>query len=412
MKDLKLLKSLTDENRVAWVGDNPVFNFYALNILSSSNLRVAPSMHGQFSSVWLYEHRISDFQAWKVLLDESIRLLDKEGTLVIRMEENPNVNMMNLKKFFFRNALIEKAEIVYENAIKLGHHRPLIKYEHEVTLVIKIKRANPEIYHDKKWTFTVLTQGTKVDNVVGFCESIRSNELNHSEILICGPENTAYEPYDVKYLGKEYDTAYANISEKKNDLIAAASNQNLMIVHDRYILKDDFFTGFEDYGYDYDFITIRQHYESGALFPSYLMLENRLWWSKIIYSYDENTFNDGVFLNGGLLIIKKATAEKCRFNSLIYWDQGEDVELASYMIDNSVIPRLNYFSSAMTLGINDSYTSTFVPFEEYQADNTCQVHIAPTYSTFKQRLVNKAIGLLKRVMPASMKAAIKRGLGL
>lgn len=362
MNDYKKLLNYINNNTISnslWIGENSPFDINSVNILTSDNFRLSSSHHGKYKYVWFYENLLSDIYAWRNILDELIRLIDYEGTIILRFEENENLSVINLKKFLFRNQLLETVNIIDKFEKKNENHNIASKYEHELILVLNIKRKHYSIYKNNTWTFTILTQGSKIDNVVQFCKSIRELEKTKSQIVIFGPKSDEYEKYNVEYIEVKYETKYANISEKKNDLLKYVKNENLMIVHDRYKLNDDFFSGFEYYGYDFDFLTIRQNYENKKIFPFYLKLEKEMIWSKIYYSSTEKYANSNVFLNGGLLIFKTKTLNSIGFNSLIFWDEGEDVELSNVMMEKSVIPRINLFSSSTTLGIDENYTSTF-----------------------------------------------------
>ncbi len=389
------------ENKV-WVGSMPPFDCDCVDIIDSNNFRVSSNLHGKYNCVWLFEELLSNVSSWKYYLDESIRLLDSDGYIVVRTQENSNTNIIELKKYIFRNKLIDNPELIYESEIKCPGHQALVKHERELTLVFKVSRKYSDIYLDNNWTFAIITQGKKENNVVEFCSNIRRFETSRSEILILGPKSEAYSKFDVIYLDTEYSEHYAEISKKKNSIIKAASNQNIFIAHDRYKINNDFFSGFEQYGYDFDFLTIRQNYESGDVFPGYLCLEKRLAWSQIYYFDDERYAGDSTFINGGLFILKKNIAMDLMFNPMIFWDQGEDVEYSATMLENGICPRINNFSSATTLGISTSHTETFMPLrhKKESLDNSM--------SKIKIHNNNFLIQLLKRYLPIRVKIILRR----
>jgi len=346
----ELLKFIVKTPAV-WLGDYPPFESDSANILQSNNYRLAPKLHNSYKSVWFYEELLSNFKAWKIILDEMIRLIDDEGYLVIRFNQNLTLNIIEIKQFLGRHLFLDSCVL---------EHEEFEEFESEVLLCFKVKRSNIEQYRDKSWSFIVLTQGDKVENVVSFCKSIRvtSSSNKKHEIIVCGPRNNAYNDFDVIYNETKYSDKYAEICKKKNDSIILASRPNILIAHDRYYLNDDFFLGFEKYGYDFNYLTISQEYISGKIFPSYLQLEKRMKWSPITYTTKEELYSDTVYVNGGLIISKKETLTKVKFNELLHWNQAEDVELSQAMVANSIPPRINVFSSAVT-NVSDDYTKTF-----------------------------------------------------
>ncbi|WNJ96497.1 hypothetical protein RND59_05205 [Vibrio ruber] len=393
-----IIEELSKSSYSLWVGTRPPFDCINVDLLKSSNYRLSTELHGKFDSVWLYESLLSDISAWKYYLDECIRLLNNRGHLIIRMQENALLNIIQLKRFFYRNKLLSHVSIVYEGILEEDNHRGSLAHERIMTVVFNVERKNYLIYNDKSWTFSILTQGNKVSNVERFCKSIRNNEKQHSEILIVGPRNSKYDKYDVVYIDNIYSEEYAEISKKKNDILDVAANENILIAHDRFILGSDFFSGFDKYGYDFDFLTVNQFYESGTIFPSFLTLGKRLAWSQVYYFNDERIADDNTFINGGLFVVKKTSAREVKLNPILYWNQGEDVEFSSAMLDHGICPRLNPFSTSITVGIDESYTSTFLPKE-----NNISLDSNGNSLNLKRRILIK----LKKHVPLNLKLKIK-----
>lgn len=385
--NIKDIKDLFDVKPSIWLGNYPPYDTQMVNILHSASYRLAQELHGKYKIVWFYESLLSNNSGWKIIVDEMIRLIKDDGIVVIRFEQNNFVNIIELKNYFGRSKVLDNVDVIYQKVD-----------EGIYSIVFKIKRKNFTIYQNKAWSFAVLTQGNKVENVINFCDSVRKNDMNNQhEIIICGPKNALYEKFNVKYIEKEYRKDFAEISMKKNDIINMCQNDNLLIAHDRYILNDDFFIGFERYGYDFDFLTIRQQYENGKKFPSYLKLEKNMKWSSVLFTDDESLFDDNFFLNGGLLIFKKKTIQSIYFNKLLFWNEAEDVELSYQMINNSIPPRQNYLSSATTIGINPEYTATFI-----------EIKRPALYKKFFKRLFDKSFKIVKRILPQTLKNHIKK----
>lgn len=350
----RLMKLVELEGKQAWIGERSQFDMDEIDIFSSANFRVSPSFHHQYKVVWFYEYLLSDtkYTQWKLVLDEIIRLIEEEGFIVIRTLQTAKITVPLLKNFLGRKFGMD-CYLEYEDEEKKTGIW---------TIVFKVKRFDLDKYKDKSWTMAILTSGKKTNNVVKFLDSIRKQDPNNEcEIIISGPKDKKYEQYDVKYLDMSSfrDDEYAEISRKKNAIIDMASNANLLIVHDRYILDDNFFIGFEQYGYDFDFLTVSQYYESGKVFPAYCAIEQFLLWSKPVRIDNYCELFDTQYLNGGLLIFKTDVIKKIRFNDMLMWNQMEDVEIAKVTMEQGVLPRINIFSSAITIGIDEKYTKDF-----------------------------------------------------
>ena len=355
MKEEYLIGLTKREDKQVWIGTRPPFNMEPLDLLNSTNFRVSPSFHQRYGIVWLYEHMLSDLKSngWKIVIDECIRLLKEDGIFVIRSQECSKLTIVEIKGLLGRREDLN-VEVDFE---------VLDEENHIWTVCYRVHRKDLFLYQDKLWTFAMLTSGKKVETVVRFLESIRKNDThNQHEIIISGPYNPAYEKYNVQYLDLSpfRDGQYAEISKKKNAIAKRAKNANLLIAHDRFVLNEDFFEGFEKFGYDFDFLTVKQFYESGVEYPAYCCLEkDGLVWSTPYRIDNLNQLYPTQYLNGGLLIFKTHTLQRIGFNNLLMWNQMEDVEISRRFIESGIVPRMNFLSSAQTVGVDESYTKTF-----------------------------------------------------
>lgn len=355
MNEPYLIEIVQKYKKQAWIGTRPPFNMDIIDLLNCTNFRLTPEYHQKYEVIWLYEHMISDLRqnGWRIVFDEIIRMIGKVGIIVIRSQECEKMTIVKIKNFFSRRFGI-KVQVEYEI---------LDKEKMIWTLVLKIERLYLEEYKSNLWTFAMLTGGKKEETVIKFIKSIRQSESgsNH-EIIIVGPQNKRYDQYNVKYLDLNNfrDDMFAEISKKKNAIADVARNPNLLIAHDRYVLNENFFVGFEKFGYDFDFVTIKQYYESGKEFPSYCCRQSSdLIWTTPYKVDNYNQYYDSQYINGGLMIFKTNTLKTIRFNDLLMWNQMEDVEICKEFMLHGVIPRMNFLSSAKTIGIRENYTGTF-----------------------------------------------------
>lgn len=363
---LSLIEQLGLSGECAWVGDAPPEgrDFAACDLYRLPGFRPAAGHFGRYDSVWVVQDVLS-IQGWRILLDSCVRMLAKEGVLVLRYLQNQHLSIPALKMFLFRKYGIRVrvlAEVVGNG---------------EFVTAFRIERDEATLPKEKTWTFGILTQGKKVDLVERFCRSVREYGGPSHEILIVGPRHAVYEPYQPTYIDKQYSTAFADICVKKNDVIERAQHENICLLHDRYILNRDFFSGFDEYGYDFDYLTIRQHHASGKIYPSYCAMDDGgdLIWGPIFECGSENETWKRHYLNGGLIIGKRTLLRAVPFNDLIFHNQAEDVELAKVMESRSVLPRINRLSSAVT-DVPDHLTDAFA-FAAHPWDSTRAADPAP-----------------------------------
>jgi hypothetical protein len=337
-----------------WLGINPLPTTTPLDLWVYPNLRAPAEHHGKYETVWVYEVNLGhvDVRQVDLILDEAIRLLKQRGRIVCRFRETKQFSIFQLKHFIGRRYGI-RARVECE--FRLGK---------EWCVVLQVEREHIERYQNKGWTFGILTQGVRVENLQAFYESVRSQEGGQAaEILVCGPRLPQFDHFELRYLNVEVREELAEICKKKNEIAAAATQPNLCLVHDRYRLEPGFFTGFEKYGYDFDYLTVTQRYENGEHFPDYCALsQHDLTWNTSLDCIDINYVLPRQYINGGVLIVKTETFRDIPLNELIFWNQAEDVELGKAYRDQSLPPRCNSYASMVTMGIDAAYTKKILPY--------------------------------------------------
>jgi len=359
-----LLTLATQPLRQLWIGSNSPLPFESVLLSGCTNFRGPSSLHRSFDVVWFYEQDLMHIPptSLPLYLDESVRFLGEEGQLVLRYTQSREVTVFQVKRYFGRHPNLD-VQVAQEFLGEAG----------SVTTVLRIRRLNYKAYESQDWTFAILTQGKKVSNVVSYLQSIRNEDPSaRHEILVCGPPNDAYRDYGVKYLDRTYSSKFSDICSKKNDLARYATRPNLLIVHDRYTLDRGFLAGFNEYGSDFDFVTVAQRYECGTDFPSYCAMSktrHQFIFADPITIEDVNHWYPMSFLNGGLLAFKTHNLRTLPFNELMFWGQAEDVEYSRWMFEHSLPPRINLFSSATVLGLTPEYTAIFRSEKENIVDN-------------------------------------------
>lgn len=372
---MSLLKRFLDEiagdfepNQVANVSRRrdtsaEMSEFESVNLYDLDGFRPSSKNQGAYRVVLVVDEPLQD-QQWRVLLDSALLLLKADGFLLVRYTQNESVTIQSLKRFMFRKWGIS-AQVIAEEFI-----------DGNVYTGFSIQQTRNE--GSALWTFGILTNGRKVKEVTDFCRSVREYGGNDHEILIVGPADESYEPYNVSYVADNSNQNFASICMKKNALVAKSKHENVCITHDRYVLNEDFFTGFEEFGYNFDFITVRQFHESGKIYPSYCAIQDggNLSWGPIFNVLDDRWTWTSNYLNGGLIIAKRSLLVDHPFNDLIFHNQAEDVELAREMFEVSVVPRINKFSSATT-NVPDALTEAFESLDREPSHSYAAVKTFP-----------------------------------
>lgn len=384
----------TTQDQIAWIGDSLAPISCTQVILNlSTNFRATPSHHNQYNVVFIFFRSIFEYyNSWKLILDESVRLLNQEGYLIIRSQDNEYGTLFELKSQLFRNNNLG-IELIKQNKDNDGF----------TISVYKLKKINIAIYNDKSWTIGILSNGKKENIVLDLIFSLVKANHHHLpiEFIIAGPEiqHEKLHGLSIKFTNSHIQDELPRIADKKNNIFKLAKMTNIAIFHDRYIVNDDFFDGFESYGYNFEFLTIRQFYENGNEFPAYIAfpIKNKRWQSILnIQTHDQ--ILPGSFINGGLIILKKGIFDPTPFNNLLLHNEAEDVELSFYLSEHGIIPRFNGFSSSTTVGIPFDYTSTFIAVS---SENNSEKHKSPFMNKLNGKLQYvkiKTLNLIKKIL--------------
>ncbi len=345
----------TPPSESAWLGKTPLVKADTIVFTTEQNFRLSPEIHGQYQMVWFCEYNLFSTPNWPLIFDETLRLLEEVGTLVIRTEDNQDGTIYLLKSYLFRRYDID-AKILKQ--FKIDDQNTISVYGIKRLYFRNIKNSN--------WTIGVITNGRKKNNVINLVN--KSVKLAKAlslkiEFIIAGPFNPNHtqSPQLVRVIDLNNSDNLARITEKKLLISQQAAHENIAIFHDRYQINDDFFVGFQQFGYDFNFLTVSQSYEDGSFYPGYPGF-NRLALKQITPQFDTSpdTLYEGQYINGGIMIFKKTALGHIPFNPLLLHNEAEDVELSFLLRQSGIIPRLNIFSSAVSIDTPITHTETFL----------------------------------------------------
>lgn len=344
----------------------------------------------RFSNVTL-DFNIGFLPNWRVVLDEALRLLSKNGEFNFILTPSKYVS----KYDFF------KVLILACNVHKIRYSLKDISWEARGQKYVISYTKDFERDISKKWSFGILVNEEQNDNLIKFVKSVNlafSNAPGEAEIIINGLQESRelqeISQVPITYIKKNYplDKHYAPISHKKNDIAKLAKFPNLAIFHNRYSIAKDWRNIFDSYGYDFSILSGKQMYK-GQPFPSWVALGTYRHYSKgCILAADE--FHPNLYVNGGLIICKKNVLMECPFNTFLYWNECEDVEWSRRLLEKGYTPRYVDKQLAEVLSAREGYMDGFCkryPFIEKVLGYTFCVS---NYNPIKRRLLGMARKLL------------------
>jgi hypothetical protein len=199
----------------------------------------------------------------------------------------------------------------------------------------------------KPFTFAIITDWEDPRRVLDVVENITNlSSWRDHEILVVGGE------HDFLPWGLELDNPKVKllpmkgswITEKKNIAAWQARYNNIVMMHDYFLLDEGWHTGYEEFGDDWDIcsnpqllMTGKRHFTDWVLWdhpelPRYHSLD--YWdWSKTQYQY----------ISGGYFLVKRHVLLDQPFNTKMKQGEPEDVEWSLRVRDKYKI-RCNPYS--------------------------------------------------------------------
>lgn len=338
-KTLEVKKLMNGDARGCyWAGTAPpTSEISAQSFLLSRDLcfRELPSNHGNFHTVCFVEHDLSGFTAWQSILDEMIRLLHygKRCRMVVRLSSS-HVNLAEFASFLER-----RTDCVFH----LEHREADLFW-----LTCEKRFSQPSL---GEIGFGVITDGRRLAHVSHFIESVISLDgiSNFSvEIAVCGP--SSLEDVLSKYRNNDSQVSlkrlpdpknFSNdgwITKKKNLLVDGLQAENLIILHDRYVVPHDFLRHLVEFGPDFDLIVPAQ-VKDGKRFPDWTAASSA-WDSHQTYLLPYGEDSPFAYVNGGCLIAKRAVLANEGWSEILFWNQREDIELTRRLRSRAIVPRV------------------------------------------------------------------------
>ena len=179
--------------------------------------------HTKFYKIVLKEWWFYLKQWWKIILDF-------QSNKILSFSEL--ISVLNL--FFQKNYSLEYFDLWNEN-IRI-----------EVTKNISTRNENDLI---ENWTFGIITNWMRVEWIEEAIQSILKQKIPNFEIIICWKliDTSIIEKYNLKYVEFTEKDEIWWITKKKNLVVENAKYENLMIMHDKIILDDNWYNWMQKY---------------------------------------------------------------------------------------------------------------------------------------------------------------------
>jgi hypothetical protein len=339
--------------RVLWAGPSPpIAGWTATTALldPGKSYRCPKSFHRSFDAVVLTGVDLGSRPEWPVILDEAVRTIRDDGLLALSFRESSLLSVFalagQLERMLVRPSLLD------------GH----LAEDGFRTWVV---RATPrQLAHTPTGvTFGVITDGRSPKAIRAFVDSVQAQQGHQavSEVLVCGPDSAIRDcRADSVRLVPEPSrwTERGWITHKKNLLCRAATGGTLVLAHDRYTFADDFLAKLDAWGDDFSVLIPRQVAADGTPFPDWVALGSDWSWGRSML-LEPGTYSPGVYINGGVFVIRTDVMRALPLSELLFWAEGEDVEWTRRLQSAGIVPRYAPTLVAYTTSHRPGYALSF-----------------------------------------------------
>ena len=317
---------------------------------------------------YVYSNSFNHTKFYKIVLKEWWFYLKQWWKIILDFQQNKILSFSEfigvLNLFFQKNYSLEYFDLWNEN-IRI-----------EITKNISTRNENDLI---ENWTFWIITNWERIEWIEKVIQSILKQEIPNFEIIICWKliDKSIIEKYNLKYVEFTEKDEIWWITRKKNLVVQNAKYENLMIMHDKIILDDNWYNWMQKYWNNFESLScITKNIEGKrysdwkvVLWKDLYFIKNKIY-SKIRknvdkWVYKESLWFDQYYLNyndwdvhssivGHFNILKKKVATQVCWDENLYWNCAEDVALSSDINVNGFLNKFNPYSGVTSLNFRQA----------------------------------------------------------
>jgi len=176
------------------------------------------------------------------------------------------------------------------------------------------------------WTFGISYNKTiYIDKLINSIQNQKGFNDKNYEIILIGPSDSVLSKYDssnIKNIIFEECIRPGWITLKKNLIAQNSKFQNICLMHDYVALCENWFEGYQKFGYDWDISISPIRMINGKRFRDWFTQKRPLQFVK----YNDETKTNEMYASGAYYCIKKDFMLKYPLNNNLCWGEGEDVD--------------------------------------------------------------------------------------
>lgn len=191
-----------------------------------------------------------------------------------------------------------------------------------------------------KFSFCIITNNV-TDNIRNLIDSIKKYVPEDCrEIVVVGGANEYSS--DIKHIPFDESAKSGWITRKKNIAVANATYENVVVMHDYFILDANWYQGFLKYGNNFTVCSNVILNKDGTRFRDWHLKDPQ--WRPgplpelqrrrlLPYDFRHVNLHQNMFINGGYWVAKKHIMQHIPLNEGLAWNEGEDIEWSNRITD-------------------------------------------------------------------------------
>jgi glycosyltransferase involved in cell wall biosynthesis len=200
------------------------------------------------------------------------------------------------------------------------------------------------------FTFGIITnKGEHLGEVIN---SILNLNIPNFEIIIVGELEEDIHHEKIKLIIFKDYSIHFNISVKKNIITEESKYENIVYLHDYVSICVDWYTGFLEFGGNFDICMTRMVNIDGSRYRDWCLWQDdaNKYVGNLNYliPYDMSHLSSMMYISGAYWVAKKSFMINNKLNENLSWGQGEDVEW-SLRVRNKTEFKMNTLSSVKLL---------------------------------------------------------------
>ena len=205
------------------------------------------------------------------------------------------------------------------------------------------------------FTFGIVTSGNSDVNIQKLVNSIHHQAIPKYEIIIIGKSEVSGN--DIINIPFDESIRVGWFTKKKNIIAKIAKYENIVLLHDYFILSQGWYEGFLKFGNTFKMCVNKILTVDGKRFRDHVIFKECLPQMNTLLPYGcelTPAVSKLSYISGSYYLIKKTTALEYPLDERLAMSQGEDVILSQTLSKNNILVECNPFSTVSLLKEKDS----------------------------------------------------------